>query len=334
MPNAKNSRNVKMSHVQRRKQIRKMRNKFFFVSFVVILILAAIITAIIELPQMLSSDEQTGQNSVASSSAQNESDAQTDTSSAQSENTQQGSQSEQVGVSGVIGPQKAEISYTVPTAQMLALPENGRVDMSYFADAVFVGDSLTLGFQTYASGIVNTNYAAYTGAGPRNIMEGLVTNVSGERVAAIDEIKAAGPKKVYVQLGMNVLASLEDEAFLLYYENMMVFLQENLPQDTLFYLQAITPVTKEKSEEQIEFSNERIRNLNESLAKLAYDYGWNYVDLYSALSDESQNLREDITAGSDGIHLNDLGYNIWREYLITHAAYSDDNPYIAGSPYM
>ncbi len=331
MPNAQKSNSAKLTHVERRKRIRKMRNKFFLLSFVVILILAGIITAIIELPQMLASDEQALQNSTANSGAQSEVTAQTQQGQT---SEQQNTAGEQVPVSAVIGPQPGQISYAVPTAQMLALPENGRVDMAYFANAVFVGDSLTLGFQTYASGIVNTNYAAYTGAGPRNIVEGFVTNVSGELVLAIDEIKAAAPKKVYVQLGMNVLQSLDDEAFLVYYKNMMVFLQENLPKDTVFYLQAITPVTKEKSEEQSEFSNERIRNLNESLAKLAYEFGWNYIDLYTALSDESQNLREDLTAGSDGVHLNDLGYNVWREYLITHAAYSADNPYIAGSPFM
>ncbi len=310
MPKETNSKQPKISHVERRKRINRLRRNFFLMSFVFILILAGIITAIIEIPKM--NDEQS------------ETTTQDQTEEALPEQNQ--------NVQGVIGPIEGEVSYTVPTAAMMAQSEHSRVDMSYFSDAVFVGDSLTLGFQTYASGIVNTNYAAYTGIGPRNIMEGSVTNVNGELVVAIDEILAASPKKVYVQLGMNVLSSIDDEAFLLYYENLIVFLKEKLPADTVFYLQSLTPVTNEKSTTEEEYSNERIRNLNESLAKLAYDYNWCYLDLYSVLSDANGDLNEEIVAGSDGVHLNNSGYSLWREYLIKHTSYNSANPYIGGTP--
>ncbi len=315
MPNEINSGVQKKTRVQRRKEIRSMRNKFFGLSFVVILILAGIITAIIELAQPPSETQIPTSNAISQTTSEPASDAQ--------------NPNEQTLVQGVIGPIPSSPSYNVPTLDMIALSEFGRVDMAYFADAVFVGDSLTLGFQTYSSGIVNTNYAAYTGAGPRNIIEGFVTNVSGEQVVAIDEILASSPKKVYLQLGMNVLSSMDDETFLLYYENLVEFLSEQLPSDTVFYLQAITPVTAQKSADEPDYSNERIKNLNENLAILAYNNNWHFLDLFTALCDESGNLNEDIVAGSDGIHLNDLGYNMWREHLVTHTAYSSENPYIA-----
>ena len=31
--------------------------------------------------------------------------------------------------------------------------------------------------------------------------------------------------------------------------------------------------------------------------------------------------------------LNNEGYNVWREFLVTHTAYSKENPYLPGSPY-
>ncbi|MBO1700076.1 lipase, partial [[Clostridium] symbiosum] len=47
----------------------------------------------------------------------------------------------------VLGPvQQTDASYTQPSASLVALPEAGRVDMSYFDDALFIGDSLTRGF--------------------------------------------------------------------------------------------------------------------------------------------------------------------------------------------
>ena len=40
-----------------------------------------------------------------------------------------------------------------------------------------------------------------------------------------------------------------------------------------------------------------------------------YLDLFSALADENGALRADIASGS--IHLNNEGYNVWREFLVT-----------------
>ncbi len=220
--------------------------------------------------------------------------------------------------------------YTQPTAALVALPADGRVDMKYFDDALFIGDSLTRGFQEYQSGIENAKYAAYIGVGPKQFMEGLVENIKGEKVAAMDEIRAAQAKKVYVLLGTNSMATLTDEAFLKYYTDFVRYLKQELPPETVFYLQGIPPVTAAKFESDDKFSQERIKNLNEHIARIAYENDFHYLDLYAALSDENGNLREDIASGS--IHLNDRGYNLWREYLITHTAYSPDNPYLPGSP--
>lgn len=231
-----------------------------------------------------------------------------------------------------IGPALAEnTAYTPPSAALLALPESGRVDMRYFDDALFIGDSLTRGFQEYASGIPGAKYAAYIGVGPRQFMEGLVQNRAGEQVAAIDEILAAAPKKVYLLLGTNSMATLSDEAFLKYYEDLLDFLMPQLPSDTVYYLQAIPPVTAAKMESDENFSLARIRGLNESLAGLAYRKGMYFLDLFSALADETGALRADIASGE--IHLNDSGYSLWREFLITHTAYRKENPYLPGSPY-
>lgn len=290
---------------QRRQQMR-----FFALSFVVILLLAGVITLFIERPWHLEA---------------------TDPESGLPQDTQ-GEPTEAPSAGG-FGPLVSQtLSYTAPTPAMLAQPENGRVDMAYFDDALFIGDSLTQGFQLYSSGIANAHYAAYIGAGPRQMMEGTNVNINGETVSAINEILAAAPKKVYVLLGTNSLANLKDDALLKYYEDFIAFLTPQLPADTVYYLQAIPPVTAEKSAEEA-YANTRITALNEQLAQLAYKYDWHYLDLYGALADEAGALRADCTAGTDGIHLNDNGYNVWREFLVTHTVYSPGSPYIAGSPY-
>ncbi|MEG2393748.1 MAG: GDSL-type esterase/lipase family protein [Ruthenibacterium sp.] len=300
---------------RRQQQRRRTQLRFFALSFVAILLLAGVITAIIELPGKIKT-------------AQTQSASQSSTDSASTgENTAQ--------ITGAIGPELQAVSaYAAPTAAMLTMPANGRVDMEYFSDALFIGDSLTQGFQMYASGISSAHYAAYVGAGPKQMMEGTVINLNGDTVTAIDEILAAAPKKVYLLLGTNALSSLDDEALLKYYDDFMSYLAPKLPADTVYYVQGIPPVTAEKSEGDTNYANTRIQALDEQLSQLSYKHGWHYLDLYGALADENGNLRAEIVEGSDGVHLNGAGYEMWKEYLVTHTAYSSASPYIEGSPYI
>lgn len=202
-----------------------------------------------------------------------------------------------------IGPvQQAQGALPAISASTLALAENGRVDMSYFDDVLFIGDSLTQGFQVYTSGISNASYAAYIGAGPRTFIEGTVTNIDGETVKPIDEILAASPKKVYILLGTNAMETLTDEAFLEYYARFLEFLVPQLPEDTVYYIEAIPPVTQAKAADE-NFTLERIRGVNEKLALLAYQHGMHYLDLYGALCGEDGYLKAEYAA-DDGMHLN------------------------------
>ena len=56
-----------------------------------------------------------------------------------------------------------------PSRRLYALPQNGRVDLSYFDDAVFVGDSISTGWSVYkdAAGMLpSPNVVAEKGASP------------------------------------------------------------------------------------------------------------------------------------------------------------------------
>ena len=198
------------------------------------------------------------------------------------------------------------------------LTEQPAEDDAFFADAAFLGNSLIDGFQLY-SGLTTSDYYCATS---------MTVSKSEELISQMAQ-KQYG--KVYILLGTNSMATLTDEAFLKYYNDFLDFLLPQLPQDTVYYIQGIPPVSAEKMAGDENFSVERIRGLNESLAKIAYDRDLHYLDLFSALADENGALRADIASGS--IHLNNEGYNVWREFLVTHTAYSKENPYLPGSPY-
>lgn len=216
-----------------------------------------------------------------------------------------------------------------PDFRMMALPENGRVDMSYFDTATFIGDSITQGLEIYTTGIPNAHYCAYKSIGPKAIYDGSVwPRANGDKEVPMDAIVASQPDNVYILLGTNAMVNTQDDQLIEYYREMVRRIRENLLPGVGVYIQSITPVRPGTK-----FEMSRINDLNNRLAQLAHEENVYFVDLSEPLAGEDGYLREDF-AGSDGIHMNPAGYTAWTEYLVTHTAYHPRNPYIeGGAPY-
>lgn len=59
-------------------------------------------------------------------------------------------------------------AYTIKAydASVIRQPACGQVDLSYFSDAAFLGDSLTVGFSDYQINLSGALICGYTGVGP------------------------------------------------------------------------------------------------------------------------------------------------------------------------
>ena len=101
--------------------------------------------------------------------------------------------------------------YTVKAhdSSTIRQPSCGQVDLSYFADAAFLGDSLTVGFSDYNINLGGALICGYTGVGPDAIVNrsAVKSSTRGEEVA-LDVLAAAHPKKLYLLLGTNTLTTL------------------------------------------------------------------------------------------------------------------------------
>ncbi len=236
---------------------------------------------------------------------------------------------------GFVGPtiQPADNMQLTPLNQsMLTLPENGRIDIHYFNDTVFVGDSLTVGLQQF-SHIPNANYCAYIGIGPKEIYDGsLHTGLDDTQEQPLQALVGYAPSNVYILLGTNAMVSLSDEALLTYYDEMLNAMQAALPDTVDYYVQSITPVLQGVDDR---FDAERIISLNNQLAQMAYEKGMYFVDIHSALADENGWLHVQYASTADAYHLSGEGYAAWVEYLITHTAFDTrhSHMYLEGSPY-
>ena len=227
--------------------------------------------------------------------------------------------------------------YTVKAqdSSTIRQPSCGQVDLSYFADAAFLGDSLTVGFSDYNINLGGALICGYTGVGPDAIVNrsAVKSSTRGEEVA-LDVLAAAHPKKLYLLLGTNTLTTLgAADRFLAYYGQMLDLLRQTLGNDCVIYVQSIPPVRPAAAAEKPGLASDVIRSVNEQLALLAADKGCVYLDLWETFADGEGNLKE-VMAAPDGIHFSaGNGYGAWVTYLRNHAKYSAANAWTPGSAY-
>ena len=236
------------------------------------------------------------------------------------------------------GPAKQTAgAYTVKAydASVIRQPSCGQVDLSYFVDAAFLGDSLTVGFSDYSINLGGALICGYTGVGPDAIVNrsAVKSSVRGPEVA-LDVLAAAQPKKLYILLGTNTLTTVgAADRFLAYYGQMLDVLRQTLGEGCVIYVQSIPPVRPEAAVEKPGLASDIIRSVNEQLALLAADKGCVYLDLWETLADGEGNLKE-VLAAPDGVHFSaGNGYGAWVTYLRNHAKYAADNVWTPGSAY-
>lgn len=241
---------------------------------------------------------------------------------------------------GTVGPaqqtEEGGYTYTALPAAPTALPEFGRVDTSWFADAAFLGDSLTAGFcvNEYNIDVGGALICGYEGVSPNTIVNRTtVTNPDRGEEVAMDVLANAQPAKLYILIGTNALVSTgNDESFLNYYGRMLDELRTALP-NTAFYVQSILAATKEKVADGAPgLAPDRLATINASLQSMCVEKGCYFLDLNAEFRDEEGYLLSDY-AQPDGVHLTVSGYNKWVSYLCTHVPYNKNNPYQAGSTY-
>ncbi len=216
------------------------------------------------------------------------------------------------------------------SAKMLSLPENGKVDMVYFNDAVFMGDSLAQGFVEAYNIFPNSFSAAYKGMSTQGFVTNTVEGPDGAAINPIDLMGTYSPAKIYILAGANDLVWASEAQVLASFTMLLDTLNTKLP-NAIIYLMSIPPQTEARSADE-RYSVSYINSLNDKLAVIAADRGVQYLDLHEILADSSGYLRADIAQG-DGYHIKPEGYIEIRDYLQTHTVHTDANPYLPGSPY-
>lgn len=189
-----------------------------------------------------------------------------------------------------------------------AVPVSTAVDNSYFVDAAFIGDSLTVGFQSNSG--CTADYYCKTGASTKsllsdNVLAGLESNTYS---------------KIYIMIGINEINS-SSSTFNTNYEALLKEVVSTNP-TAIVYLQSILPVTTDTSNTYgSTISNDQIQVQNNVIRQIASENKCLYLDVRSAFVNTDTTPKEEVF--SDGLHLKAESYSIWYNYLKSHTVAID-----------
>lgn len=187
------------------------------------------------------------------------------------------------------------------------------VEEDYFDDAVFIGDSRTVGLHDYG-GLDKATFYATVGLNVYDMWTEKFCEVDGEMLTLEEALSKRRYGKVYFQIGINEMGRGTVDSFMQAYEESVRKLAEIQP-DAIIYVQGIMRVTKEKSDSDKIFNNLGIQVRNDRIALLADNVRIFYIDVNEVVCDNQGNLRDELTF--DNLHLYASKYNIWVDFLKT-----------------
>ncbi len=190
-----------------------------------------------------------------------------------------------------------------PTQAPEAVYTFGASDISYFDDALFIGDSRTVGIQEYGT-FTNSDFFCSIGMMASNIDS---QNINGQSFDQLIDSKQYG--KVYVMLGINEVGN-DFQFTLTKYRAIIEKLKAHQTNATI-YIQANLHVSAASETNVI--NNDNIDYLNSLFAGLADNKKVFYIDINELYDDENGNLTASYT--SDGIHPLAAYYKQWCEWL-------------------
>lgn len=168
-----------------------------------------------------------------------------------------------------------------------------------FGDIVFIGNSITEQGGNWGKRFDN----------PKVKNRGISGDVTAGVLKRLGEINYYKPKKVFLKIGINDL--FKDALTPEYVANNIKAIVAKIhleSPNTKIYVQTILPTTKNNPKKEI------IKATNDILKAMPTSKNLQIIDLHSIFADQNDLMISSYT--SDGLHLNESGYNVWKNYII------------------
>lgn len=191
-------------------------------------------------------------------------------------------------------------------------PSSSKSDLSFFDDALFIGDSRTVGLSEY-SGLNNATFFSTVGMSVYNIHKTTVSIPSVGKVHLNDLLKKKNYGKIYVMLGINELGYDFNKTVNKY--GALIKEIKSLQPNAIIIIEANLHVTKSRSDSDKTINNKNINRFNQAIKKLSNNKDIFYIDINEVFDDKNGNLRADYT--NDNTHVFAKYYKKWGEWLIS-----------------
>lgn len=222
-------------------------------------------------------------------------------------------------------------SSSTPSSSEGEVPTGADVGASFFDDAVFIGDSISLRLTYYcqahpdALGKAQFLTAGSLGSGnalwDENSQDAVFPLYNGQQVTLQDGVAKSGAKKVFIMLGMNDIGLYGMDGARDNMESLIELILEKSP-DVKIYVQSMTPMLT--SHQLKSLNNTNIDTYNKLLKEMCNEKGYEFVDVASVMKDSDGGLIPSYCSdggdGGMGMHFTDAGAKAWVDYLRTHVS--------------
>ena len=201
----------------------------------------------------------------------------------------------------------------------------GAVEDSYFDDALFIGDSRTVGLSQYGR-LGQADYFADVGLTVFNLWDKALSDTNFERQTLETLLSGRTYGKIYLMLGINELGYPMD-SLLSQYQSTMSAIRKLQPQADLL-LCANLHVTRTASAGTSWLTMENLCRLDAEIEAMADGEHSFYLDVNPVFCDAEGYLQDDMTG--DGVHPYAAGYTLWADWLREHGIIRNEETTVGG----
>lgn len=211
--------------------------------------------------------------------------------------------------------------------------EYTQVDDSYFNDAVFIGDSISYGFELYvtekrANGETVLGEAQFLTSGSLSYGnslwdvsdESVHPTYNGEKMKLEDAIAQIKPGKIFILLGTNDVALYGVEQTIANADTEISRMLEASPGAEIFIMSTTPKYSPAESNVDGALNNADIDALNVAMRQFAVEKGYNFMNIAPLFKDETGGLATDYCSDKEGmgIHFTSAAYDIWLDFLYSY----------------
>lgn len=208
-----------------------------------------------------------------------------------------------------------------PRDPVLQAPTTEAVPASFFDDAVFIGDSISLKLSYYAgeTGLLgNAKFLVRGSYGVANgVFDKLLLSWQGQEMTVEDAVKATGAKKAFIMLGMNDIALYGVDKTLTHWEKLLERIRSKNP-DVQIYIQSMTPVWT--GGEKGDLNTALTEKYNAELKPFAESHGCKFIDVAPYMKDSTGGLATPYCSDKY-VHVTDAGADTWIKVLKAYTGY-------------